>query len=647
MERPELLKRPLYGKLEQIFDLPPELLATLTPKDGSTTAQPLPTEVQASSTRSTPQNEGTKGIIGSSACGLCGLTFKDPQEQREHARSDHHNYNLKLKLRGHAPIDEKEFEKIIGDLDVSLSGSDSATEEDEEVDGPSTSKDARLAALLRKQAKITDGTDNAVPIINKKIGSPLMWFTTPRLSTNISLGIYKSIFSKTEQDHEASILETLRNKQLAPTPRGSQKGPLLPKAPHIFLCMIGGGHFAAMVVSLRPKLEMKGSGIEEREATVLAHKTFHRYTTRRKQGGAQSANDSAKGAAHSAGSSLRRYNEVALENEVRQQLGEWKELIDSSELLFVRATGSTNRRTLYGPYEGQVLKSNDERLRGFPFSTRRATQKELMRAFVELMRVKVSQIDEAALRAAAEAESQRVSQPPKAAKSSASPTPKLSKEDEEASLHTTQLQALIRRSKAPAIIAYMAKNNIPSTFAFFPSDAKANHHAPTPLHLAASINSPAVIIALLAKSNVDPTLLNHEGKTPFELAGDRATRDAFRVARSELGEDKWDWIAARIPVGLTRTEAEKRDKRDRAEADKAEAIRRKTELERIRQEEAQAKPQKKMTGRTVGTLEKTASEKREEEARGMTPEMRMRLERERRARAAEERMRRMQGGTGR
>jgi hypothetical protein len=45
-------------------------------------------------------------------------------------------------------------------------------------------------------------------------------------------------------------------------------------------------------------------------------------------------------------------------------------------------------------------------------------------------------------------------------------------------------------------------------------------------------------------------------------------------------------------------------------------------------------------------VEKTAEERRQEEARGLTPEMRTRLERERRARAAEERIRRMQGGGG-
>ncbi len=48
---------------------------------------------------------------------------------------------------------------------------------------------------------------------------------------------------------------------------------------------------------------------------------------------------------------------------------------------------------------------------------------------------------------------------------------------------------------------------------------------------------------------------------------------------------------------------------------------------------------KKGGGKALGAVEKTGAEKREEESRGLTPEMRMRLERERRARAAEARMR--------
>ena len=224
----------------------------------------------------------------------------------------------------------------------------------------------------------------------------------------MSLGIYRAIFSDVEQEEESHIVDTVRRKQLSPTPATKPKeatsegGVPLPDttpSPHYFLCMIGGGHFAAMVVSLVPKMGKKHTGVDERQATVIAHKTFHRYTTRRKQGGSQSANDASKGAAHSAGSSLRRYNEAALTNEVRELLKEWKGMVDTAELLFIRATGSTNRRTLFGPYEGQVLHNNDPRNRSFPFSTRRATQAELIRSFTELTRVKTSTVDEAALAA--------------------------------------------------------------------------------------------------------------------------------------------------------------------------------------------------------------------------------------------------------
>ncbi|MBN8143073.1 hypothetical protein J0J23_22480, partial [Vibrio vulnificus] len=90
-------------------------------------------------------------------------------------------------------------------------------------------------------------------------------------------------------------------------------------------------------------------------------------------------------------------------------LRDWKPLIDKSELIFVRATGSTNRNTLFGEYEGRVMRHNDPRIRGYPFSTRRATQNELMRAFVELTRVKWTVVDEATIaQKAADEEKARV-----------------------------------------------------------------------------------------------------------------------------------------------------------------------------------------------------------------------------------------------
>ena len=532
-------------------------------------------------------------------------------------------------------------------MDESLSGSDSSESEDDDDD---TKQDSTLTALLKRQAKLADkhgSTEEEEQNGNgsetrRRGGKPtLLWFSSPLLPEKHYFGMYRAILTGEEQ-RRSEVIDVVKDKQLEPVaiPKPAKDGgmpEIAYKGPHIFLCMIGGGHFAAMVVSLAPR-PSKGSTTMNREATVLAHKTFHRYTTRRKQGGSQSANDNAKGNAHSAGSGLRRYNEQALVQDVRALLEDWKGLIDTSELLFIRATGSTNRRTLFGPYEGQVLKHNDTRLRGFPFSTRRATQNELMRSFIELTRLKVREINPAA-EAAKEVEQTTTANKTSNQKPA---KPKLTEAEETALLHTSQIQAFTRRSKLPALLSYLKNNNVSPDFELQPADQ--NHHAPRPLHLAAAQNSAPLVLGLLTRGGADPLLKNQEGKTPFELAGDRSTRDAFRVARSELGEVKFDWDAAKVPPAMSKAEADGRDEREKKEADQKEAERRKTEEERLRSEGPTVAESKRAKANALAAgLTKTPQERREEESRGLTPEMRARLERERRARAAEERMRRMQG----
>lgn len=664
----KLAQRPLY-----IFDLPEEVLYTLQLK-----VQPTIAPFSETSPPSTPENLSVNGgerqdgsTTSATSCALCGLGFSGLQEQRSHVRSDLHGYNLKQKMRGKNAVTEPDFEKLVGQLDESISGSDStdSDESDEDAAGGNKLKESTLTALLKRQAKIADGDAEDAPTRKRKRGagkSPIVWFSSPKLPENTSFGVYRAIFSNEEQSQEDHLVETIQRKQLTAKPAPTQQkskvedeedggvpiGPQIPKGtsaagPHFFLCMIGGGHFAAMLVSLTPKLTKK-HGLEDRAATVIAHKTFHRYTTRRKQGGSQSANDNAKGNAHSAGSSIRRYNEVALTQEVRDLLQEWKGLIDSADLLFVRATGSTNRRTLFGPYEGQVLNIKDEKLRGFPFNTRRATQSELMRAFIELTRVKIQTIDEEELAKQAEDASKAKSEPTTISKPTA-PKPKPSKQDEEAALHTTQLQALIRRSKAPGMLSYIQSNNLTPNFLFFP--AEQNHHAPTPLHLAAASNSAACISSLLVKAGADPTLKNPDGKTAFDIAGDRPTRDAFRLARSQLGEAKWPWDEANIPFALSQPEVDARtlrEKQEKAAEEEAEKQRRAAETERLRLEDKEkqdASREKKFgKGQTMAEPKMTGEEKRMLEGRGMTEEMKRRLEREKRARAAEDRMRRLAGG---
>lgn len=632
-----------------MFNLPTELLFSLRPRDVTQAARD--TEEPLPEPKGKPLHAEDDSTTSSTSCALCHASFTSVLEQREHVRSDLHRYNLKLTLKDLPSIDEPTFNRLVGDLDESLSGSESGSSSEDDHE-PGNPRDSTLTALLKRQAKLSQQHEVEEPQVKlKKRGSchlPLLWLSSSRLE-NTSLGIYKALLTGPERERD--LIEVIKQKQLKPVPakHSGTGGPkstqiLVTNTPHYFLCMIGGGHFAAMIVSLAPEIRKGLGGQEERHAIVKAHKTFHRYTTRRKQGGSQSANDNAKGNAHSAGSSIRRYNEMALEIDIRGVLSEWKDMIEVSELLFIRATSTTSRRTLYGPYEGQVLRANDTKIRGFPFSTRRATQAELMRSFTELTRLKVSTVSQSALEVAA-AEQGKVNKLTKPTIASREATPKPSKEEEAGLMHTSQIQTLIRRTKAPALLTYLTNNSLPPDFFFLPPNTPQHHHAPTPLHLASSNNSAALVLALLIKAKADPTLTNGDGKAAFDIAGDTKTRDAFRVARHALGESAVDWKAAHVPSALTEKEAEDRQGREKSQESTAEAERRKADLEQLRHEEEAQKvgkiERRAGPGQGLGNRDKTGAELREEEGRGLTPEIRMKLERERRARAAEERLKRM------
>jgi hypothetical protein len=75
-------------------------------------------------------------------------------------------------------------------------------------------------------------------------------------------------------DNAADYLKALKAMQL-----GSVT-PVEEDERRITMLMVAGGHFAGMVVGLRPKgkterQEVKGAG----DVRILQHKTFHRYTS--------------------------------------------------------------------------------------------------------------------------------------------------------------------------------------------------------------------------------------------------------------------------------------------------------------------------------------------------------------------------------
>lgn len=99
------------------------------------------------------------------------------------------------------------------------------------------------------------------------------------------------------------------------------------------------------------------------------------YPARRKQGGSQSINDNAKGAAISAGAVLRRYGEQALRDvgylavnnidtelntatqDIRNLLQDWAEDIQDCERIWIRA--SVSNRRIFLDYEGCVISKGE------------------------------------------------------------------------------------------------------------------------------------------------------------------------------------------------------------------------------------------------------------------------------------------------
>lgn len=444
--------------------------------------------------------------------------------------------------------------------------------------------------------------------------------------------------------------------------------------------MIAGGHFAGAVVRVgQPTHEDTGDekGRQNKpkrpkpDTEVLLHKTFHRYTTRRKQGGSQSANDNAKGPAKSAGAQLRRYGEQALRDDIRGLLEEWSEDIAGCERIWIRA--SISNRKIFYEYDAAPFSKNDERLRTFPFPTRRPTQSELLRCLAELVRPKISHFTEEELRAQDEAYLASLPKPkpapaPAAEHAKEKPKqPKLSKEEEIFREKWTRLLEMVIKGRLDALKGFLEKES-PSLGGV---DAQipdwAGEKRVSILQLAVE-NGHEEMVRWLLERRADPTIplpaakigedageshmsdasesgylpsLNSR-RTAYDLARSKAMRDIFRRCAA-AHPTWWDWLgAARVPSALSQEMEEGREEKKK--------VRRKGLKDRVKEREAREKdrpksPPAEVVAEIKEEVPSTAKSRRlggasggAEGVAGLTPEMRAKVERERRARAAEARL---------
>jgi hypothetical protein len=190
------------------------------------------------------------------------------------------------------------------------------------------------------------------------------------------------------------------------------------------------------------------------------------------------------------------------------------------------------------------------------------------------------------------------------------------------------------------------------------------HQGQTILQVAASSGQEEVVWWLLEEMVADPTIdvpletsiADPDGVAPskrraaYDLASTKEVRNVFRRCAGSH-PDRWDWFGAgRIPSALTADQEGERDEKKK--------VRRKGLKDKIKEREArqpaspEPEPETEVeTKRMVGAFqeEKTGPRKLggvtgdNNAVLGLTPEMRAKLERERRARAAEARMKALSG----
>ncbi|TKY85541.1 hypothetical protein EX895_005703 [Sporisorium graminicola] len=503
--------------------------------------------------------------------------------------------------------------------------------------------------------------------------------------------------------------------------------------------LLGGGHFAASVIALNPHVttyqgKQRGGSIvprEDRSLILLAHKAFHRYTTRRKQGGGQAAQDATGRFAKSAGAQLRRYNEGALGDDVRGLLDSpgWRELVSRSEKVWIRA-GARAAKGLLWSWEGAKASRGspleaartDGRLGSLPFPTRRPTIGETVRCFFELAKVKVEHKSEEQLAAEEQEALEQINQKSRKeaeakrrdekareratdlAKSRAEMGAKATRLTEEEQAERTKwsrLLEMIRKNRTEALMTFLSKNEqdmlhgkidtrlpdwlLEQEVAEAGASAPASKLIPcTLLQLAAESGSEAVTRFLLVDKHADPTLaaerlgdlrkrfaepsataqaqeapVDSFHRTAYDLCSTKEVRNVFRKMMAEH-PDHFDWGGmsaggARVPSALTE---EMQDNQVAKQKDRRAALREKAreraikaaekstsstsasqEEERVQSAAQQQKSSHHSTNRLGGsnTTPRALLQQRDEQ-QGLTPEMRARIEREKRARAAEERM---------
>jgi hypothetical protein len=334
----------------------------------------------------------------------------------------------------------------------------------------------------------------------------------------------------------------------------------------VCVVLLGGGRFSGGV--------FKGGVIQ-------VQKTFHKYVTRKKQGGMQIHNDKGGSRAQSMGASIRRANYQLYVEQAGAQLQKWKSWFDKADVILVYAPGVHNQAILY---KDTFLCKTDPRIRSV--ACRKPIFSEVQRVFDEVFTLKLT-APEAPVHEDSE-EQEAVLSPHHHQQQS-----KLTVTDQKIARISSQQDAERRQLAAFALL--VTENKVQLAKAVLEegdsmSIAKTvnfrliSREMKTPLHLASERMDGTEMVRLLLENKADPTIRDVHNKTAFARARVQ-NREAFTTFAGQ-NPALFDYASADIPViteeqktaAQAKRKAKAKAKRQRQKAARQEAKRQQDEL---------------------------------------------------------------------
>ena len=273
------------------------------------------------------------------------LGFSSPQEWHREMKGDLYRYNRKRQLEGKRELSELEFkekfdlrarEKSDGEESISGSGEDDLTSSSNSSDDDDVSSSdgegenegdfmhdavrAKEKRMMKRKEKKKEYKVAATSKTLNESGAKIVF--QEEGEEKKCFAMYRAILLPDDVDFKGNAASAEANQTVAEAMQNLRRDREKPWV----VILARGGHFAAAAFDARKVFHGQSANatIASTES-VLKSKTFHRYVVRAKAGGRQSVKDQGGKTIKSAGSSMRRQNEMSLVRDVTNAMENWKE----------------------------------------------------------------------------------------------------------------------------------------------------------------------------------------------------------------------------------------------------------------------------------------------------------------------------------